>query len=301
MLTTSSHSRAPSAAVVLAHVSLSDTIGYSLGSAKLGLLLAVVVVSFACTEPQYQSQTSAMASGSVVPQHIELANKADSVAMRAFEAFGGPAAWAQIPNLRFDFVVERDGNTAFKRSHLWDRRNGRYRVEYEAGADSTAVVLFDTDTREGTAYINGQAVADTANADLVEGGYHAYLNDIYWLMMPTKLFDEGVSRSIDADSSDASTDVVHLTFDGVGYTPDDRYWVFVDKATGRVKRWTFILQGRDQARTSEWTDYESRTFDGQTIHFAVTKRGASSAILTNQVDVPMQVEDEMFTSPMPML
>ena len=59
------------------------------------------------------------------------------------DAMGGPAGWEKARYLRFDWVVERDGNRAAHVRHLWDRYQGRYRVEWETRDKKKIVALFN--------------------------------------------------------------------------------------------------------------------------------------------------------------
>src|SRR3990172_8145618 len=45
------------------------------------------------------------------------------------KAMGGPEAWERARYLRFDWVVERKSQRVAYVRRLWDRSQGRYRVE----------------------------------------------------------------------------------------------------------------------------------------------------------------------------
>ena len=232
--------------------------------------------------------------------------RADSLAMRAYEALGGPEAWAALPYLRFDFAVEQDGNRQLIAHHLWNRQTGDYRVEWPAGSDSTYTALFNVNARKGQVYLNGDSVASARNDTLLQQAYRRYINDSYWLLAPTKMLDPGVNRTYVADSSNASTGVVKLTFGDVGLTPGDQYWMHVDKETGRLKRWDFVLQHQpNNAPPSSftWTGYESFSTPAGTLRVATRKeaRGGNRALLTDAVGMPENVPEDMFTNPEPML
>ena len=203
-----------------------------------------------------------------------LETRADSVAMRAYEAAGGPEAMAALPFLRFDFGVEREGERETVARHLWNRQTGAYRVEWSRGPDSTYVALFDANTQEGQAYLNGDSLSGGDNADRLGEAYRRFINDSYWLLAPVKLFDPGVERAYVADSSGGDYDVVELTFGDVGLTPGDRYWVYVDKETGQMARWAFVLQNNPDAaaRMYEWTDVQALQTSAGPVSLAASKR-----------------------------
>ena len=71
------------------------------------------------------------------------------------------------------------------------------------------------------------------------------MNDAYWLVMPYKMRDPGVVLTLAGTEKkgEDAWDKVLLTFEGVGLTPKDRYWVFVNAKTSLVDRWEFVLKG----------------------------------------------------------
>ncbi len=250
------------------------------------------------------------------PEVPALETRADTVAMRLYEAHGGPAAWASMPYLRFDFGVERNGETHVVAKHLWNRHTGAYRLEWQAGPDSQYVALFDVDAfgegasesapDAGQVYLNGAAVDAAANAELLRRAHQRFVNDTYWLLAPVKAFDPGVNRAYVADSSDARHDVIRLTFGDVGLTPGDRYWLYVNAETGRLDRWAFHLQGMDDEaapRAFAWTDYRAFDVPGGTVHLAARKEAqeGEGGIVFPTLDVPASVPDDAFTNPEPQL
>ncbi len=241
---------------------------------------------------------------------ITLETKADSVAMQLYEALGGPQAWAALPVLRFDFGGIRDGQTRIAVRHLWNRQTGDYRVEWSPGPDSTYVALFNVagaeGVPEGRVYLNGAPVAEAQRAPLMERAYQRFINDTYWLLAPVKLFDPGVRRTYAADSSSAEMHVLHLTFDEVGLTPGDQYWLFVDRETGRLHHWAFHLQGMDDEaapRRYRWTGYEQLATPAGPVTVATRKEamGSPGGVVTEVHEMPSTVADSMFTAPMPIL
>lgn len=231
-----------------------------------------------------------------------LETRADSVAMQLYEALGGPEAWQSLPYLRFTFAVGQEGERQPVAHHLWNRQTGDYRLEWEEGSDSSYVALFNTDTQEGQVYLNGESVDSSENDELLEQAYRRFINDTYWFLAPVKVFDEGVRRAYVADSSDAETDVIRLTFEDVGLTPGDRYWLYVDEETGMLDRWAFHLQGMPEdasPRFSRWTGYETLSAPAGSVRVATRKEavGGDGAIYTDNVEAPTDVPEALFTDP----
>ncbi|QXD13750.1 hypothetical protein GQ464_009710 [Rhodocaloribacter litoris] len=225
---------------------------------------------------------------------------ADSVAMRVYEAMGGPEAWARLRYLGFEFAFQPEGGERRPgRKHFWDRHTGAYRLEWTPGGDTTYVALFDVDTRDGTVYRNGAPVDSAEAHRLLQTAYRSFINDTYWLLMPVKLFDPGVNRLHVPDSSDAGTDVLRLTFGPVGLTPGDTYWVYVDRASGLVRHWAFVLQGRENQPPAhwDWAGYETFETPAGTIRLATRKVGAAGTLLTDRITLPERPPEGIFTDP----
>ena len=76
-----------------------------------------------------------------------------------------------------------------------------------------------------------------------------------------KLDDPGVTVVTDgaADVAGAACDRLKVTFDHVGLTPGDTYWAYIDRATHRMIRWGFILEGEAGPTATEslwdWTGW----------------------------------------------
>jgi hypothetical protein len=168
---------------------------------------------------------------------------ADDVARRAIDVLAGPA-WDQARYFAFTFNVEREGKIAASWAQRWDRFTGDYRVSGKNRSGEDILIIMNVNTRQGRAWKNGQEVTD--NAELLKTGYGRFINDTYWLLMGFKSFDPGVSREYAGEKSDAcghTWDVVRFSFDKVGLTPGDVYWMWVNRDTGLVDEWHMKLEG----------------------------------------------------------
>lgn len=262
----------------------------------LAIVLALIVS--ACMEqPADTSGASAMDT-------LAVQTRADSVAMNVYQEFGGPDAWSSLRLLRFDFAGGTDSTRNLRARHLWNRESGDYRVEMPQGEDSVYVALFNVNTRSGSVYLNGEPVDTTRETELLQNAYRRFVNDSYWLLMPVKMFDPGVTRAYVADSSDADTDVLRLSFSDVGLTPGDQYWIYVDRETGRIEKWAYQLQhhGPDHVpQPIEWSGYKTMEAPGGEVLVSERKVGPGFVLYTDNVAVPTEVEDGAFTDPNPML
>ena len=233
-------------------------------------------------------------------------SEADAVAQRLVDAHG-MAGWQSLPYLRFDFAVEGGGQTQVVSRNLWNRSTGAYRVELPDMAETVVIVQTSASSPgsvEGTAYRGGSEVDGEARAELLQMGYQRFINDTYWLLAPLKVFDEGVNRTYLPDSSDAEHDVLRLTFGDVGLTPDDEYWLYVDKETGQLDRWAFRLQSMaDDAPPAafDWTGYVTLDATDGPVTLAERHESGARSILTHNLQAPSEVPADAFTSPEPML
>ena len=98
-------------------------------------------------------------------------------------------------------------------------------------------------------------------AKYVERGKNIWINDSYWLVMPYKLKDSGVTlKHLGKETTIAgqSADKLQLTFQNVGVTPNNMYWVYVDDQSRLVTQWDFFTNATDEdARFSTpWNEYQ---------------------------------------------
>jgi hypothetical protein len=224
--------------------------------------------------------------------------KATAVADRVMEALGGAEAWNKTRYLRFDFAVDRAGKTIVRRSHTWDKWTGRYRLEATTKDGEPYVVLMDIDTKDGRAWLEGAELQGDEAKKYLEQGHAVWVNDTYWLLMPYKMKDPGVVLALDGveKKGGEAWDKVRLTFDNVGLTPRDKYWAYVNRKTGLVDRWDYVLKGESKPPTTftwgNWKRYGNvmladdrvNPADGTRIHFPV-------------LETPDSVAETAFTTP----
>jgi len=228
--------------------------------------------------------------------------KAIAVAGKAMEALGGEAAWNNTHFLRFTFAVDRGGKTVVSRDHTWDKWTGRYRLEGANKEGQKYVVLLNVNTKEGQAWSDGKAADGEDKKKLLEMAYGAWVNDSYWLIMPYKMMDPGVVLAYDGETKEggAAWDKVRLTFDSVGLTPKDKYWAFVNRQTGLVDKWEFVLGGENKPPApfawEGWKKYgnvmlapeRKNLKDGTRIYFPVleVKESVPGAVFTDPKPTP---------------
>jgi hypothetical protein len=167
---------------------------------------------------------------------------ADDVARRAIDVLAGPA-WEKARYIAFTFNVVSGGKITTSFPQRWDRFTGQYRVSGKDQQGNDFDVILNTNTKQGKAWKNGIEVNEPS---IFELGYRRFINDTYWLLMPLKAMDPGVHREYVGERTDScghTWDVVKLSFDqGVGLTPGDNYWMWVNRDTGLVDEWDMHLQ-----------------------------------------------------------
>jgi hypothetical protein len=177
---------------------------------------------------------------------------------KVWDAIGGKSNFEKARYFQFTFAVERNGKGNPGRTHLWDKFTGDYRLESESADGKKSVVLFNVNTQKGKAFENGAQLPDSTASKLVTRAYASFINDTYWLLVPTKLQDPGVNIKLEPSEIVNNEDcfVLNLNFDKVGLTPGDQYWLYTSKNTGEVIRWKFLLQNQKNTSVFEWMPYQ---------------------------------------------
>ncbi|MGH7491824.1 MAG: hypothetical protein ACREOO_05470 [bacterium] len=207
---------------------------------------SLVVLSSFCGVAQGQNSGNPPAPG------FNLAGsdaRAIAIADEVMEKMGGRQNWDNTHYLKWRFFG--------RRLHVWDKWTGDIRVEHQ-----DQVILMNLNTHKGRAWKAGVEVTHADSlAPLLQFGYEAWINDSYWVFMPYKLKDSGVTLKYVgegqmADSSAA--EILELTFAGVGVTPENKYLVYVDKKTRLVGQWDYFEKASDEKPriSSPWTNWQ---------------------------------------------
>jgi hypothetical protein len=185
--------------------------------------------------------------------------RAVAAAQSLQDALGGPSAWEKARFFRFDFVVMSEGKKVASFSHWWDRYDGRYRVE-GVGKDGVAwQAYFNVNTRKGEFFKNGARTEGSERDAGLERAYGRFINDTYWLLAPWKTLDPGVDLEYAGevlDSEGRACEEIKLSFEGVGLTPKDIYWMDIDRKTHRMNQWKYVLNGANEPQTvAVWKEW----------------------------------------------
>ena len=167
---------------------------------------------------------------------VERDPHAVAIAERAMQSMGGKAAWDGTRYISWKFFGGR--------RHVWDKWTGDLRLESEK-----RVILMNLGTGAGRVFEGGKELADPEKKAALQQAKEMWINDSYWMFMPYKLLDPGVNLADKgkgklADGRDA--EVLELTFDKVGVTPENRYLVYVSSDKGLVEQWSFFQKASDE-------------------------------------------------------
>ncbi|MEM9885388.1 MAG: hypothetical protein AAF849_05790 [Bacteroidota bacterium] len=204
----------------------------------------------ACQTP---SETSVNGESNPAAEGFNAADsdeKAIEIADQVMRAMGGRKNWDNTRYIAWTFF----GN----RSLFWDKQTGDVQITY----DSSKVRLNIYEDREGIAYEKGKAVTvDSMLQVYLKKGKSVWINDAYWLVMPFKLKDSGVTLKYmgqDTIAGGEMAEVLALTFKAVGDTPNNKYLVYVTPSDKLVKQWDYYTNASDSlARFSTpWLDYQ---------------------------------------------
>ena len=178
------------------------------------------------------------------PAAIELADK-------VMAAMGGRDAWDATPVIAWNFFGVRD--------LIWNKQTGDVRIEVP---QEDLKIIMNVHSAEGKVEKGSEEVE---NADslkkYLEMGKNMWINDSYWLVMPFKLKDSGVTLKYlgeDATQEGDSAFVVALTFDNVGKTPENKYHVYIDKGNYLVSQWAYFASASQDTANFilPWKNYQ---------------------------------------------
>lgn len=206
--------------------------------------LIVALIGWACQsqpgqedDPYYNPPAEGFNAAESDPAAIELA---DSIMV----AVGGRKNWDATRFISWNFFGARD--------LVWDKKEGRVRIE--SNRDST-IYLLNLTTMEGKVQVKGQELTQADSlAKMLDKAKRIWINDSYWLVMPFKLKDSGVTlKYLGADTlvNDQHYNVLQLTFENVGATPQNKYDLYVGVHDKRVKYWSYYSDAKKD--TANWT------------------------------------------------
>ncbi len=161
-------------------------------------------------------------------------NLADSVMV----AMGGRKNWDETRYLKWNFFGSR--------RHIWDKWNNALIIE---GLKDSFYIEMNLDSITGRVNLLGKELKETDSLDLyLKKGKEMWINDSYWVFLPFKLKDSGVSLKYlgkDTTAQGEKTEVLELRFKSVGVTPNNKYHVHINPENFMISQWDFYSEASD--------------------------------------------------------
>ncbi len=225
--------------------------------------------------------------------------KAVEIADQVMTALGGRQRWDSLHYLRWTFEVAVNDTLRPGRRHAWDKYTGWHRVDGTNRAGLPFSYIENMNDSTGMAWVNGNPIEGDSLKKLMRTAHAAWTNDSYWFLMPYKLRDPGVTLKYDGEVKDttgtgATYDRLALSFENVGMTPGDHYWVYVNRANHRVEKWEHLLQGAQPPPVPyTWEGWE----DHGGLWFPTAHKNAKVTIYTRAVETPRELKPKELSAP----
>jgi len=218
------------------------------------LILFAILSTFACEQKTTDKNQSSITITKPNPaaEGFDAENsdlKAIAIADEVMEAMGGRKAYDETRYLSWNFFGSR--------KHWWDKKTGDIRIESQR---EDFKVKMNINDMTGEVWKDGQLMSQADSlAKYLKRAKGMWINDSYWLVMPFKLKDSGVTLGYmgEEKSDSLQADILELRFRDVGITPENKYWVYVDKKDRLVNQWSFYGNAKDEEPrfVMPWKDY----------------------------------------------
>jgi hypothetical protein len=197
---------------------------------RAGFFLLLTFGIFSCNEARYESGSNENPAA----EGFNLANSdpaAVELADSIMVAMGGRNAWDITRFITWTFD---------NRKLFWDKESSKVRIESD---NHHVIYLFNINTWQGRVQIDGNEMLHRDSLqEMLNRAKQIWINDSYWLIMPFKLKDNGVTLKYLGEDSlqNAKYNVLQLTFSNRADTPEDKYLLYVDLKDNLVKRWAYF-------------------------------------------------------------
>lgn len=180
------------------------------------------------------------------------AQDVETLKSKVVEAMGGQKNYDKTRYIHWTFF----GN----QSLTWDKHKSRVRIDF---LKENSVYILNINDKTGKVFKKGveQTHPDSLNKFLEEAK-RIWINHSYWLVMPWKLSDQGVSLKYMGDTKTADgndAEYLEMTFKEVGVTPNNKYWIYFDKKSHLITQWSHFTNFADEKPrfTMPWKDYKT--------------------------------------------
>lgn len=218
------------------------------------VFILVIFTCWQCTPPDNTTDTEQAIPANPPAEGFNAAESdstAIAIADSVMQALGGRKAWDKTQYLTWNFFDAR--------KHYWNKFSGDIRIE---SLRDDFVALINLNDLTGRIQKDGEELTDPDSLRFyVERAKNFWNNDAYWLIMPYKLKDSGVTlKYMGEDSIENAGDahLLKLTFEDVGTTPDNKYHVWVDKNSWLVRKWAYFREAEQDTANlvTPWNNYQ---------------------------------------------
>jgi len=177
--------------------------------------------------------------------------EAVAIADKVMEAIGGRKNWDNTKGLIWNFFGVR--------KLWWNKQSGDVRIESNR---TDLKVIMNVNSMKGKIFVHGMEQTDPDTLEkYLDVGKNIWINDAYWLAMPFKLKDTGVTLTYQGEDTTQTGEMsylLELSFKDVGVTPENMYEVWVSPETHFITQWAYY---KDQKQTTPnfvmpWLDYK---------------------------------------------
>jgi len=249
---------------------------------QLKISVFVVLITLIACNPQPSTKKSDQLPESFTQEIKD--KKAAQLVSKMMDAMGGVEKWNDLKYVSWTFFGSR---------HLvWDKLHNRVRIE---SPKDSSVYLVNLDNLSGKyAYDGAEVIDKEALSQKLTRGKSIWINDMYWVFMPFKLNDSGVNvKYIKSDTTLVGdmADILELTFDNVGDTPNNKYQVYLDQKDHLIKQWNFYPDASQEEASRVWPWDNYKDFDGLLLS---SDRSDSSG--PSNIRIYDDLDDKVFTS-----
>lgn len=212
------------------------------------LLLALLGWLASCNGPDETAFSNPAAEGfdqaNSDPAAVELA---DSIMV----AMGGWKNWQDTRYISWNFFGFRN--------LVWDKYQQLARIE---SLNDSITYVVDLENLSGKVWVKDQLIIDADSLNkMLQKAKSIWINDSYWLVMPFKLKDTGVTLKYLGEDTLMNGDrcnLLQLTFEDVGDTPQNKYLVYVDLKDNLVKQWAYYSNATQDSANflRPWDNYK---------------------------------------------
>ncbi len=224
------------------------------------------------------------------PRAVALANKVIKTAnaRRFFD---------DVRYLGFSLILKSSAGTSIENRHEWNLQEGDYKVSWQEGDSSEFLVYFNFRNKQRRCFRNNRVISDSTTASRVYGrAYATFVRDSWWLLMPFKLKAPGtILHFLDARSIDGQDyDIVRMTFNRVGLTPENIYDLYINRASNRIDRIDYYRDSLTAPVTFYWSDWQE--IGGYLFALRRTSADGNSEIIFRDIDVSRNAATGIFSS-----